>query len=124
MLSANIIDLDNQWVSLRWPQSHDIVNDPLLEWHTSWIHAINSTHFDDKLQSILPDFSVLVRNPLASKLGELFIVLADNDLERFAYQIFLTLNHACSFDEKTKSSNNGFFTLSWITDDLGYNLTH
>ena len=82
MLSANIIDFDNQWVSLRWSQGHDIVDYPLLEWHTSWVHAVDATNFNNKLQGILSDFGVLVGNPLASEFGQLLVVLSNYYLKR------------------------------------------
>jgi len=84
MLSANIIDFENQWVSLGWSQRHDIVNYPLLEWHSSWVHAVDATNFDNQLQGILSNLGVLVGYPLAGEFGQLLVVLTYHYLERLA----------------------------------------
>jgi len=51
----------------------------LFEWSTSRVDAVDPTNFNNKSQSILPNFGVLVADPLAGKLSKLFVVLA-NDL--------------------------------------------
>ena len=124
MLPANFIDLHDQWVSLRRSKSHDVVNYSLLERCSTRVHAVDATNFNYQFQGILSHLCVFVRNPLASELGQLLIVFANDDLERLTYEIFLSFDHASSFNEKSKSSNNRFFALSRVTNHLGNYLTH
>jgi hypothetical protein len=63
-------------------------------------------------------------DPLASKLSELFIILADNYLQRLIGKILSSFDHTGSLDEEAKSSNDRFLAMGWVTDHLSDDLTH
>jgi len=81
IFQTNFIDFQDKWISLWLLQSHNEVDNSLLEWFTSWVHAIYTTNFNNKSQSVLSHFRVFMWDPLACKFCQLFIVLTKDHLE-------------------------------------------
>lgn len=65
-----------------------------------------------------------MRNPLASKFGQLLVILAQQHSQRLLCQVLATVNELRSPDQKSKSSYYRFFTKLLVTDDLSNDLTN
>jgi hypothetical protein len=117
-LFADLVDFLYQGVSQGRPQSQDEVYNSLLEGVASGVDAVQSANLQDQLQSILPDFGVLVGYPLAREFSYLLVVLAYYQLVGLPAQFLCALNGGGSLDEESQSANDGLLLEGLVADDF------
>ena len=93
LLTADLVNFGDKWISERRTQPEDEVDDTLLERLSTRIDIVQAAYLDDELQGTLSYFGVLVHAPLACEACHLFVVFS-NDHFKGAFSKFLTrLDH-------------------------------